>query len=229
MLRYIFTLSLLLLFMGCTPKSTIVLSETLPKEPISTSTIQKIPIPVRDIGYKQLKSKLFTTQKEFDNLLKKIELQKNWKHKKNFIDSLTLLPIDFTNYNLLLYRLSKKSDATVLAVDAPKGTKKHIIIEIGEDNIETNTTKTAYYALAYKVAKSVKEITFNNGSKKEIIQNIDSNYNKKQEVPEECLEWYDGCNNCGKVGPDNDIVCTERYCIHHDKFKCTKWKSKKNE
>ena len=63
MLRYITTLLLLLLFVGCTPKSTIVLSEVPPKEPLATSTIQKIAIPVREVGYKQLKTKLFTTKK----------------------------------------------------------------------------------------------------------------------------------------------------------------------
>ena len=81
----------------------------------------------------------------------------------------------------------------------------------------------ADYALAYKIKKSVIDITFDNDVKKEIILNNNIQLSSDGKVPRECLAWYDGCNDCGRRG--KEVVCTERYCVHHDKFRCTKWRN----
>jgi len=34
---------------------------------------------------------------------------------------------------------------------------------------------------------------------------------KEVEVPENCIRWYDGCNNCF-VSDDDLLACTKKYC-----------------
>jgi hypothetical protein len=223
MLKLLFTSFIFLFFSACSPSSSIILYEGEKPKELDKSTILKIPIPVREHGYNNFDTQVLTTQRELDTFISNVKKEKSWEKKENFISSLTLHPIEFKKYNILLYRMTESSGSTVLAVDVPKGTNEHIYIEIGRDKPHTETTDMAYYALAYKVAKSVKNITFDNGLKKHVIKNKFLNIQKNTEVPKTCLEWYDGCNDCGRVGDDGDIVCTERYCIQNNKFKCTKW------
>jgi len=226
MFKIFLTSFILLVLTACFSTSSILIPEK--KEPIelSESTILQIPIPVREHGYSNFDTQVLSSQDQFESFIAKVNKQKSWNQKKNFIDSLTLQPIDFKTHNLLLYRMTEKSGSTVLSVDAPKGDKKQITITIGRDKPDVGTADIAYYALAYSLAKNVQEIIFDNGLKKHSIRNKSLKLNAKEQsdVPEACLEWYDGCNNCGRVGNAEDVVCTERYCVHKDKFKCTKWK-----
>jgi hypothetical protein len=223
MLKIILTSFIALFFTACLSTSSILLPQTKAPEVLDKSSILKITIPVREQGYSNFDTQVLSSKNDLDDFIQTIQKQKSWNKKENFISSLTLFPIDFKKYNILLYRMTETSGSTVLAVDVPKGTNKHVLIEIGRDKPNGGTADMAYYALAYKVAKSVQDITFDNGVKKHIIKNKSLNIQKKSEVPKGCLEWYDGCNDCGRVGNDGDAVCTERYCIHKDKFKCTKW------
>jgi len=225
MLRIILSIFIFLFFTACTTSNILITGTKPPQnETLSSETILKIPIPVRQQGYKNFKTTVLTNELELDDFLKKVNNNKEWKQKKNFINALTLTSVNFKKYNLLLYRITESSGSNVLAVDVPKGTHKHIVIGIGRDKPNTGTTNMAYYTLAYRVAKSIQDITFDNGIKKDVIKNKSLVFKKKEEVPKNCLEWYDGCNNCGRVGSDGDAVCTDRYCIHHEPFKCTKWK-----
>jgi hypothetical protein len=231
MLKIILTSFIALYFTACLSTSSILLPQTKAPEVLDKSSILKITIPVREQGYSNFDTQVLSSKNDLDDFIQTIQKQKSWNKKENFISSLTLFPIDFKKYNILLYRMTESSGSTVLAVDVPKGTNKHVLIEIGRDKPNVGTADMAYYALAYKVAKSVQNITFDNGVKKHIIKNKSLNIQKKSEVPKECLEWYDGCNDCGRVGNAEDVVCTERHCIHSDTFKCTKWDKKaiKNE
>jgi len=171
MLKLLLSSLIVIIFTACTADSSIIVLDTPSKETIKDSTILKITIPVREHGYSTFKTKVLTSKNELDNFIVQIKETKGWTHKKNFLSSLTLNPIAFENYNLLIYRITENSGSTVLAVEAPSGTNKHIIINIGRDKPEVSTDDMAYYALAYKVAKSVKEITFDNGVKKDVILN----------------------------------------------------------
>ncbi len=171
MLKIIFTSFISLYITACLSTSTILIPPTQPKPVLSQSTILKIAIPVREYGYRTFDTQVLTTNNEFNNFIEKVKKEKGWNQKENFLSSLTLYPIDFTKYNLLLYRMTESSSSTVLAVDIPKGTDEHIVIEIGRDKPNSGTTDMAYYALAYRVAKSVKDITFDNGIKKHVIKN----------------------------------------------------------
>ncbi|MDR3571866.1 MAG: hypothetical protein P4L81_06810 [Candidatus Pacebacteria bacterium] len=37
--------------------------------------------------------------------------------------------------------------------------------------------------------------------------------------PEQCVEWYDGCNMCDKA-ENGKAICTERSCTAHGKGFC---------
>ncbi|CAA6816906.1 MAG: Unknown protein [uncultured Sulfurovum sp.] len=227
MFRLLLTSFVFFFLTACVPASSILLTEQEKPAELDKTSILKITIPVREQGYGNFDTQVLDSQKALDNFIETTQKQKNWNQKKNFIDSLTLAPIDFKQYNLLLYRMTENSGSTVLSVDVPKGTNEHILIEIGRDKPDMGTADMAYYALAYKVLKTVQDITFDNGLKKHIIKNKSLNIKEEpttSTVPKECLEWYDGCNDCGRVGDADDVVCTERYCVHRDKFKCTKWK-----
>ena len=222
MLRLLLTFTLL--FTACTEKQMVIIDANPKPTELSIKTISKITIPVREHGYSNFKTQIIKTKDEFDTFIKNVKEQKNWNKKENFLQSLQLNKIDFTNHNLLLYRITESSSSTVLAVEAPKGDSENITVKIGRDKPNMGTTDMAYYTLAYKVIKSVKTITFDNGTKKDVIKNstIPANVNRDN-VPKNCLEWFDGCNNCGRVGGDIP-ACTELSCTTYKKFKCTKWK-----
>ncbi|CAA6807236.1 MAG: Unknown protein [uncultured Sulfurovum sp.] len=226
MLKLFFSSFIALFFTACLTSSSILLPTTKTPETLDKATILKIAIPVREQGYSNFDTQVINSQNSLDKFLATVKKQEYWNKQENFISSLTLYPIDFNKYNILLYRMTEGSGSTVLAVDVPKGTNKHILIKIGRDKPSIGTADMAYYALAYKVAKSVQDITFDNGIKKHTIKNksLKIETEKKSDVPKDCLEWYDGCNNCGRVGNVGNVVCTERHCVHKDEFKCTKWK-----
>jgi hypothetical protein len=221
----VFTVALLFLLTACNPSSTIVLKEAPNKvvQPLSKSTISQIAIPVRENGYSHFETQVISSHQALSSFLKELKLQDGWNQRKNFLESLEIANIDFSKENLLLYRITEASGSTVLAVDKPTGDAKHILIKIGRDKPQTNTSDMAYYTLAYKIAKSVEDVTFDNGIKKRTIKN---NHIKPTErkVPKNCMEWFDGCNNCGRVGEEGVPVCTERECYIRGKFKCTKYK-----
>lgn len=232
MLRYVLIFTLLL-FTGCMKERVIVNALTPATAPtqLNADTIVNIPIPVREQGYSNFETQLLTTQTELDGFLANVEQQGSWNQKKNFLESLLLKPIDFTLYNLLIYRITESSGSTVLSVDAPSGNAEKIVVVIGRDEPSMGTTDMAYYALAYKVAKSAKSITFDNGVKKDVIENktltskITTNPASNQTaVPSECLEWFDGCNNCARVNNQSASACTEKFCENYGEFNCTKWK-----
>ena len=171
MLRFLLIFFVGLLFSACISNSLIVNDiKEEPKE-LSSQTISKIAIPVREQGYSHFKTQMLNSQKELDDFVEKIKLQTNWNKKENFLETLLLKQIDFSNYNLFLYRINMASGSTVLSVDIPLGNRNDITIKIGQDKPSLDTTETAYYALAYKVAKSVKTITIDNGTEKTVIEN----------------------------------------------------------
>jgi len=174
MLKLFISSFVALFFTACLTTSSILLPPTNTPDILSKSSILKIPIPVREHGYRNFETQVLSSQSDLDNFIATIKKQKSWSKKENFISSLTLLPVNFNKYNILLYRMTESSSSTVLAIDAPKGNDKHVLIEIGRDKQNVGTTDMAYYALAYKVAKSVQDITFDNGLKKHVIKNLES-------------------------------------------------------
>ncbi len=172
MLRFFTILTIALFFTACNPSSSIVISNPA-KKILSQDTILRLPIPFRANGYSNLTTKLYTTKSDFNTFIDKIKTEHSWnkEEKRNFIGSLKINPIDFTKYNLLIYTMKESSGSTKLTIDPPKGDNAHVEIVINRETKEVGTADMAYYALAYKVKKSVIDITFNNGLKKDIILN----------------------------------------------------------
>jgi hypothetical protein len=225
MLRILLTSALILFFSSCVENHILLdTGKPIPKA-LSTQIISKIAIPVREVGYSNFKTEVIKSEKEFNAFIAKVKEQKGWNKKENFLDSLRLKKINFNNYALLLYRITESSGSTILAVDAPKGVGSNIFIKIGRDKPNVGTADMAYYTLAYKVAKTVQNITFDNGIKKDVIKIAsEKEYSRDQDVPKNCMEWFDGCNSCGRVGTEGIPVCTELACPSYRAFKCTKWK-----
>jgi len=221
MFKLTLAISIIMAFTACSQDSIILNNIENPPQ-VEIKNISQITIPVREHGYSNFKTTFITSKVELNKFIEKIKLQKYWKKKKNFLATLLLKKINFNNSNLLLYRITESSGSTVLLVDPPKGDNKHIKIIIGENELQIGTTDMAYYALAYRVSKSVADITFQRGKKEDIIKN--PIITTKTTLPSECLEWYDGCNTCGRVGEEGTPVCTEMFCSRPLIFKCTKWK-----
>jgi hypothetical protein len=219
MLRLILLSFIVLLFNSCAKDSIVI--NTIEKKPLkelNIKTISKIVIPVRERGYSNFDTTLMTSQKELNGFINRVKSQKGWNKRENFLNALALQKIDFTLYNFLIYRMTKASSSTVLLVHKPIGDKSNIIIKIGKNSKEMRTEKMGYYALGYKISKAISKITFDNGTKKEIIKNTASSSNST--IPKSCLEWFDGCNNCSRNG-DGAIAptCTEKSCLKYEPFK----------
>lgn len=231
MLRYLLALSLLLFLSACSKEVLVVQTPSKAPVELNSTTIANIPIPVREHGYSNFETQVIRTQNEMDGFMESVNQQANWNQKANFLESLSLKPIDFGLYNLLIYRITEASGSTILSVDAPKGDENNITIMIGRDEPSIGTTDMAYYALAYKVAKGVQSVTFDNGVEKKTIENqtITSKQTNTIAVPSQCLEWFDGCNNCGRVSEEGIPVCTEKHCDSYGEFRCTKWKEQPEE
>ena len=188
MLRFFTILNIILFFTACNPNSSIVISNPPPKKQLLSDTIVRLPIPFQANNYRQIKTTLFTTENDFNSFIDKVKIEKNWNEekRKNFISSLKINPIDFTKYNLIIYTMKESSGSTKLTIDPPKGDNAHVEIAINRETVkEIGTADIAYYALAYKVKKSVIDITFNNGIKKDIILNNNIKLNTNSKVPKE--------------------------------------------
>ena len=169
MLRLLLTFTLF--FTACTEKQIVLVDgePSAPKE-LSIKTISKITIPVREHGYSNFKTQVIKTKDELDAFITDVKGQSGWSKKENFLQSLLLKEINFSKYNLLLYRITESSGSTVLAIDAPKGDQKNIIVKIGRDKPNMGTSDMAYYTLAYKIINTVNTVTFDNEIKKDVIQ-----------------------------------------------------------
>ena len=222
MLRPIFIFITALLLASCAKDSIVIKTvEKKPLQELNIETIAKIAIPVREKGYKNLNTTLIDSQDEFNRFIALIKFYQNWDNRDNLLNALKLKEIDFEKYNFLLYRISELSNSDVLLVDKPMGDKSNIIIKVGKNNQEMKSDKMAYYALGYKVSKDVTQITFDNGIEKEVVKNSVSKSNSN--IPNSCLEWFDGCNDCHR-GEDETPICTEKLCNNYKEFKCTKSK-----
>ncbi|NOZ90057.1 MAG: hypothetical protein GXO60_02095 [Epsilonproteobacteria bacterium] len=172
MRQLLLTLTVFLLFIGCTKtieKVNIIKVETKSKV---SDMILKLPINLSDKGYQNLQTKVIKNRNEFDKLLTEIKKQKNWDKKENFLEIIENAQINFDTENLLIYTFAEDKSVVVVAVDAPiSEDKEHIIVKIGKDKTEKPTNEMAYYALAYKVKKNAKAVIFDEGSNKIKIEN----------------------------------------------------------
>jgi hypothetical protein len=159
--------------MGCNRTvETINVIKVKPKSKIS-NLILKVPIAFKDRGYKDIKTKIFTKKGSLDEFIKRVKSQKKWDKKRNFLEIIDKLKVDFDKDNLLLYIFKANSDISLTAVDTPISEYGHIFIKIGKEITKEfkKDNKTLYYGLLYKVKKEALDITFDDGNRKSVIKN----------------------------------------------------------
>ncbi|CAA6800898.1 MAG: Unknown protein [uncultured Sulfurovum sp.] len=180
MLKTLSTLSLALLFTACSPSSNKLLPSKsthtnnnvspIPTE-LSTPRIVKMAIPFRENGYSNLQTQVLSSQNHLNGFISTIKQQTSWNQKNNFIKALTVNPIDFKKYNLLIYRITEGSGSTQVKVGQPQIKNQQIVIKINRKKAGIGTADMAYYALAYKVAKEVPDVTFATPMSNKVIKN----------------------------------------------------------
>lgn len=217
-------LTLLLLsifFIACnsnsTPKKNII------KGPLAPMPVERIDIPFRGFGYDYLPSTIIDSQKSLDDFLLEVTEKDEWDGKTLFLKKLQDDTINFEIYNLLFYKITEGSGSIKLTPKAPTtitNPKHHVTIMIDRFSPEIHTDDMAYYGLAYKIAKDITDVTFDNGQQKVIFENIQSD----MLIPKNCKAWFDGCNNCAIIEGDA-VACTEMACgvDKPEDFRCTKW------
>lgn len=213
MKKLLLLLSLGILFISCSSNSPDIKEETP-----TVTVIKPIEIPFREHGYSEFPSKLITTQESLDTFLAQVGNVNAWNSKTDFLEKIQNENIDFTKYNLLFYRITETSGSVTVDVknDAMRLVNNEVIITIAKSEPSMGTTDMAYYAVAYRVSKSLKSVVFDDGKQKVVIGNEKSD----MIVPKNCQAWSDGCNNCLRGGG-----CTKRACLVYrpQNFKCTKW------
>ena len=194
------------------------------KDSTSSEKIAYIDIPFLEHGYNQHPSKLIISQYELNTFLTQVSNEEGWNKKEEFLKKFQDLTIDFKTHNLLFYRITETSTSNQLNVlnNAISISKDDIIITIERTISQVGDAAMAYYAVAYKVAKDIQTITFENGKQEVVIENKKSN----MIVPKNCEEWFDGCNTCARSDAYDDAACTEMSCSPYkpQDFRCTLWK-----
>ena len=190
------------------------------KDNTSSEVLERIAIPFREHGYSELASKIISSQEGLDRFLQRVKRQANWNNKPAFIKVLRAKKVDFSKWNLLLYRMTEGSGSVGLDVQIKQANRNDIIINIHRTVPQMGTADMAYYMLAYKVDKLVHRVNFEGGKHTVRIRN------KKADmlVPDNCVAWFDGCNRCAKRDGGR-AVCTMMACLVYrpQDFRCTKW------
>ncbi len=168
MLKLTFITITLLLFLGCAQDRTINIIEKTP-EVLTSENIVNIPIHIRDNGYHNFSTQIFTSQKKLDSFLATIKGQSGWNKKKNFLYTLKKQEIDFSKESLLIYRFSEPSSSIVIATEVPTEIDKKITVKVGKKAPSTMSFDMAYYALAYLVNRDIISVTFDDGDRNKTI------------------------------------------------------------
>ena len=171
MLKLTLIATTLLLFLGCTVQREVVNVTVKKQQALPSQHILSIPIHIRDKGYTNFSTKIFTTQGELDAFLKKVKSQSKWNKKENFLYTLKKQNIDFAKDYLVIYRFDEASDAIIVATDVPVELDRHITVNIGKTpSAGMKKLDMAHYALAYIVDKETIDITFDNKETKSSIK-----------------------------------------------------------
>ena len=171
MLKLTLITTTLLLFLGCTPEPKVINLITKKPQAVTSQNILNVPIHIRDNGYKNFPTKIFTTQNELNSFLETIISQSAWNKKDNFIYTLKKQVIDFNKDYLVIYRFDEVSSSIILATDVPTELNGHITVNIGKTpSAGMKKQDMAYYSLAYIVNKNSIDITFDNNETKSSIK-----------------------------------------------------------
>ena len=75
--------------------------------PVALTTIASATIPFREHGYSNFETVVLNTQEEYDAFITEVNAQASWNDKALFLQQLQSLSVNFTNQNLLIYRITE--------------------------------------------------------------------------------------------------------------------------
>ncbi len=205
-------------FSGCNGDGNISQLQLAPD-----NRIEQINIPFYEHGYNNFSTQVIESVGDLDAFQQQVNMQEGWNNNRaEFLLELNKNSAKLTQYNILLFRLTAPSGSITFTPQPPVlDNEGNLVIDIHHDVPEGGTADMAYYALAYLVNKSVSQVNFLIGERKEII----ANDKKLAFFPLNCASYYDGCNWCSHSEPPGGIRCTERFCSidNYGEAKCERW------
>ena len=179
----------------------------------------KLQTPLREHGYSNLSAAIMADQQSYNAFMDRVAGQSGWNDKANFASVLTSTNIDFDQYNLVIFPFSEGSGSIGITPQLPSIDGDNLLIEIERTVPEVGTADVAYYALVYRVNKTVKKISFDNGKQLVVLENVASD----KVMPLNCQIWTDGCNTCSRTEQGGGGVCTLMACSLDTPSRCTEW------
>ena len=207
-MKTLLTGMLLLLFTSCSTPTLDFLKQS--------GALTQLPLPSVERGYSHLTTRVITSDVEYKAFLKAIDLQAGWEHKVEFGIAIAKINIEFNRENLLIYRFRPGISSLPVTSHIVSTTETNATVLLTEGQKKA-VVKTAQ-AFFYKVAKSIKKVTFKNNKRIVTV----SNNKGHTSVPKECIAWFDGCNHCIRSAT-GQTLCTKRYCRKKAAFRCVKW------
>ena len=177
--------------------------------------LTQLSLPAADNGYRNLKTRVITTEKEYKAFLSAIDTQRYWEHKVAFGMKVAKAHIDFGKENLLIYRHRSSTAKAATAKIVTVGDTNATIGITTSDKALSSSTAQAFF---YKVSKKILKVRFQSKQRAVTVKNTKST----AIVPKECIAWFDGCNHCIRSSHGKPL-CTKRYCKEKKPFRCIRW------
>ncbi|MFC1998827.1 hypothetical protein ACFLVR_04195 [Chloroflexota bacterium] len=152
-------ISLLSFTLSCSPSSNDDTDDGGNWEPDGLIIISRLPLPERD-WYYNLDSEIIESQSEFDDFISSIQQIDDWSsNKTEVLERANEWQMDFSVYNLIIYKHGEASGGTPVYVGEPQIEGSGVTIPIlrGRDGF---TMLAANYGYAYKVGKPVTSVKF---------------------------------------------------------------------
>lgn len=115
---------------------------------------RQIPIPKREHGYSRMNSRVIRTERELDDLLKRIKKMTGWNKPKKFEDTIKKAKMDFSKEVLVLLPHVESSGSIEVTFKEPKLQNRELICRIRRNVSLVSTCDMAYYCFALAVSKA---------------------------------------------------------------------------
>ena len=115
---------------------------------------RQIPIPKREHGYSRMNPTVIRTERELDDLLKRIKKMTGWNKPKKFEDTIKKAKVDFSKEVLVLLPHKEHSGSIKVTFKKPKLRNRELICRIRRNDPLVHTCDMAYYCFALAVSKA---------------------------------------------------------------------------
>jgi hypothetical protein len=115
--------------------------------------VRRIPIPQREHGYKNFKSRVLRNKEELAAFLKDVAQQEHWNEKAKFLAALNFATIDFDKEELLLIRTTAGSGSMKISLAEPTIVGTDIVFHVVWDLPGAGTKDMNYQCFAVIIPK----------------------------------------------------------------------------